>query len=217
MEGIARINNQCIYIVDFYKGTVWNTSNIPVSLFGIKESDIEDSRERIREKYVSPEDSLMMVKVTKAWFSFLMEKPLEERELYSLRFDYHLNHHFLRTTMTPVFLSVDGKPWIVLCKINHNHTHKKEKAMIFKHNSALSWSFSEKEEWLASTKAELSEIELNVILLSLQGHTEENLCKMIFRSKDGLKSIKKRIFKKLEVRNITEAISYAISHGLIML
>ena len=61
----------------------------------------------------------------------------------------------------------------------------------------------------------VKEVKKRILRLSMQGKKEKEICDEIFRSKDGLKSIKKKLFQKMDVNNINDAISYAVSFGLI--
>ena len=118
--------------------------------------------------------------------------------------------------MTPSFLSYDGKPWIVLCTTKVSTSSKAGNAMIMKKDTPELWTFSETtKRWIKGKLFTLNEIEQEVLRLSIQGKTENDICIQIFRSKDGLKSLKRRMFRKMKVNNITEAVSFAISHGLI--
>lgn len=118
--------------------------------------------------------------------------------------------------MTPAFLCNDGKPWIVICNAKLSTDSNSGNGVIFKFNSPQIWEYSFiSKKWKENKIVILTEMEQQVIRFSIQGKKEDEICKLIFRSKDGLKSIKKKMFYKMDVQNITEAVSFAISHGLI--
>ena len=216
LDSYSRISNQCIYLLDFYKGEVIYISYNPQSFVGIDAEDIKDVNRLHKKGYISTDEFELMKHLVKSWFEFLESKPVGERKDYTMQFDYHLNKRLMNINMTPTFLSNEGKPWLVICnsKISTNQTA--EKSIIFKLNSTEHWIYNKvTKRWVAKTNLNLSEIEQEILRLSLQGKTENEICELIFKSKDGLKSIKRRMFSKMEVRNIIEATSLALSYGLI--
>lgn len=214
LDGIRRLSQECIYLVDFYKGKVLYQSDIPIMLCGL-ENNIYSADENYRSQFVSEEEDMIIAEILKSWFSFLMKKDIEERKSYYLNYHYHLNNQLICLNMTPVFLSKDGKPWLMLCNVKLSTNSKFDYATIYKFNSSCCWSYSLSGKWIEGKQILLKEIEKQIIILSLRGKREEEIGEIIFRSKDGVKSIKRQLFRKLRVRNITEAVSYAISHGLV--
>lgn len=61
----------------------------------------------------------------------------------------------------------------------------------------------------------LSEIERDVLVLSAQGYTMNDIADKLCKSVDTIKACKRALFAKLEVRNIAEALSYATNNNLI--
>jgi DNA-binding CsgD family transcriptional regulator len=57
--------------------------------------------------------------------------------------------------------------------------------------------------------------EKEVLLLSAQGKTVEDIAKIVSRSNDSIKSRRRAIFKKLEVKSISEALAFARNYKLI--
>ncbi len=216
LDGVARISNQSLSLVDFFKGKILYLSNNPLFLCGLTPREVIELGSEFNRRYVSAADNEYLFRITRCWFQFIEEKPLEERKLYSLRIDYHLDQKPICVSMTPVFLSKEGKPWLLICNATTSIHSETGYATIFKYNSLTEWSFSEtSQKWIENERLLLRDIEEEVLRLAIQGKKENEICQLIFRSKDGLKSIKRKIFQKMEVSNITEAVSYAISRGLI--
>ena len=61
----------------------------------------------------------------------------------------------------------------------------------------------------------LNETEKEILTLSMQGLTITDIAERIHRAVDSVKSARRRLFEKLEVNNISEAISYATNYKLI--
>ena len=61
----------------------------------------------------------------------------------------------------------------------------------------------------------LNETEKEILTLSMQGLTITDIAERIHRAIDSVKSARRRLFEKLEVNNISEAISYATNYKLL--
>ncbi|MEG1586314.1 MAG: LuxR C-terminal-related transcriptional regulator [Bacteroidales bacterium] len=216
LEGVARLTHQSMSLIDFFKGALLYISDNPLFLCGLTPQEVIDLGVDFNQKYVSRIDNEFIREVTRSWLRFIEAQPLEERITYSLRFNYHLDHRLICVSMTPVFLSADGKPWLVICNAKISTHSNSGHAVIFKDNSLKNWYYStSSKHWIQSDLVLLSDIEQEILRLSIQGKRESEICQLIFRSKDGLKSIKRKLFHKMDVTNITEAVSFAISYGLI--
>jgi DNA-binding CsgD family transcriptional regulator len=71
------------------------------------------------------------------------------------------------------------------------------------------------DRWLTVEGVKLSIGEKEVLLLSAQGKTVEDIAKIVSRSNDSIKSRRRAIFKKLEVKSISEALAFARNYKLI--
>ncbi|MGL5683747.1 MAG: response regulator transcription factor [Marinifilaceae bacterium] len=216
LEGVARISNQCFGLIDFYKGQVLYISNNPMFLHGLDNNTVKKLGSDFNKKYVTHRENQMTIEIIKAWFTFINEQTHELKKEFSLSYDYHLKDKLINISMSATELCPEGKPWLVIsnAKISPNSTAGN--ATIYKSNSREKWRYcTEGKRWLSDEQIILSDIEQHVIRYSIQGKTELEISELIFRSIDGLKSIKRRMFRKMEVSNITEAVSFAITHGLI--
>ena len=69
--------------------------------------------------------------------------------------------------------------------------------------------------WQTLELPSLSPIEKSVLALSAQGLSVPEISQITYRAQDSVKSIRKRIFEKLGVKNITEAITFAINYQIL--
>ncbi len=216
LDTVSRVTRQSIYLVDFYKGRITYISENPIILAGISPKEIKELNKNFNEKKISEEENRMIIKITAEWLKFMENIPVEEKCLYSVKYDYEINNIILNVCMSPAFLSKEGRPWLVLCNSMISTNATSGNVIISKEKTSKIWKFCFKQDkWEESNCISFSEIEKEVLRLSLQGKKEKEICREIYRSIDGLKSMKKKIFKKMEVANITEAVSYAINHGVI--
>ncbi len=216
LDGLSRLTNQAIYLIDFHQGKVLYVSSNPLFLCGLNPDEVREMGGSFNLKYVDKADMEIIIRSFSEWFEFLLLKPIEERKNYSLEFDYHLNKKLICVAYTPAYLCKEGKPWIVLCNTKISINSKAGNAVITNCKNRKSWIYSEtSNKWIEKKTIKLNEIEQKIIRLSILGKREYDICQHIFRSKDGLKSIKRKMFEKMNVHNITEAVSFAIEKGLI--
>ena len=69
--------------------------------------------------------------------------------------------------------------------------------------------------WVKKKMPTLTYGEKSVLTLSIQGYTMSEIADKICLSPDTIKKYRKRIFEKLEVRNISEAIVAATNNKLL--
>lgn len=215
LDSVVRLTNECYYLVDFFNSTIPYISYSPLYLCGVEPEVVKTQINLNFHIHFASRDEIEMISErTRQWLRFLMTKELDERMHYSFRIDYHLNKKLICLSMIPVVFTPGGKPVIVLSKVSISPRTEAGNAMLFKKNHPNYWIY-DNDQWVEQTHVQLSEMEVQILLLSVQGRTENEISELIFRSKDGLKTIKRKLFRKMGVTTITEAVSKAISYGLI--
>lgn len=215
LDSTVRLTNECFYLVDFYKGSIPYMSYNPLYLCGLEPEIIKNQIDfSFNTYFATPQDIERTSKLTEEWLLFIMQKKISERIEYCLGIDYHLNKKLISLSMTPVILTPNGYPIVILCKVNLSRRLEAGETVILKNNCRNYWIYKNN-QWMEKEHAKLNDMELQVLLLSVQGKTENEICRSIYRSKDGLKTIKRKLFQKMEVKTITEAVFNAIHYGLI--
>lgn len=73
----------------------------------------------------------------------------------------------------------------------------------------------DKHKWIKKEGITLSEMERDVLILSAQGYTMNDIADKLCKSVDTIKACKRALFSKLGVKNIAEALSYATNYRLL--
>ena len=85
-----------------------------------------------------------------------------------------------------------------------------------KDNSKSYYEYSlEKHKWVKQPGIALNETERDVLILSAQGYTMDDIADSLCKSVDTIKACKRALFAKMEVKNIAEALSYATNYKLL--
>lgn len=69
-------------------------------------------------------------------------------------------------------------------------------------------------KWHNSTPIVLTETEQNLLMMSAQGYTTEEIADRLFRSVDTMKYHCKKLFRKLGVETISEALATVMSSNV---
>lgn len=216
LDSLSLSTNQSMFIFDFYKGEIPYFSDLKTVFSDgcAKKEDIESGK--CLDVFVSVEGLGISAEVIRAWFRFLDAWPANDRCKFSLRFDCQISSKLMNVTMTPISLCSNGKVWLAVCIVKHSTHTSTGNAKIIKKGASIYWTYDFLSKvWIDKQQVHLSEIEKNILRFSTQGLTEQEISTRIYRSKDGLKSIKRKMYQTMGVSNITEAVSFALLHGLI--
>ena len=120
-----------------------------------------------------------------------------------------VSHHF-----SPLLSLSNGRVLLALCtiglapEVQSNYFVLKTGKRLFKYD------FTRK-EWFEEQKINLSQVEINILILVAQGLSTESIADLMCRAVDTIKSAKTKIFKKLGVKNSVEALAYVINYRLL--
>ncbi|MDR1645366.1 MAG: LuxR C-terminal-related transcriptional regulator, partial [Tannerellaceae bacterium] len=113
-------------------------------------------------------------------------------------------------------LTKEGKVWLALCTASISSQVKAGNIEIARKGYNKRWVYSlEGNKWKECVGIELKDAEKDVLRLSAQGYTMNEISNLLCKSLDTIKGYKRQLFEKLDVDNITEAISFAIIRKLI--
>lgn len=118
--------------------------------------------------------------------------------------------------LTPLILTKDGRIWLAICTISLAAGNEPGNVIMKKPDSGTFYQYSLYDhEWEERREIVLTDNEREVLSLSTQGYTMNDIADNICKSVDTVKAYKRSIFQKLDVRNIAEAVAYAQNHQLI--
>ncbi len=217
----ARTTYSSIYVIDYQKKGFEYVSENPLFLCGYTAEEVKAMGYIFFDKCVMEEDVDLLLKINTIGFDFFESIPVEDRGLYTISYDYHLKNTdnksiLVNQKLTPLFLTSKGKIWKAICVVSSSNKknsgnikiHKKGDDKIVAYD--LPGGF-----WKTIQKIKLSEREKEILRLSVRGYTIKAIAKIIFVSPETVKFHRKKIFRKLGVANIVEAIACATNDMLI--
>jgi len=221
IKAFARLSNKSIYIIDYKEKGFEYVSDNPLLLCGHSAKEVEQMGYDFYFKYVTKKDLDLLLKINKIGFDFYEKIPITERLDYSISYDFQLINQeskkiLINQKLTPLFITNEGKIWKALCIVSLSSSsdsgnikiHKKGSQKILKYNQ-------EKSFWESFISIKLSDREKEILQLSIRGFKIDEIAQEIFLSANTVKFHRKKLFEKLDVSNIMEAISFATNNGIL--
>lgn len=219
-DAFARTTYQSVYIIDYFKQGFLYVSENPLFLCGCTQTEVLEAGYGFYLNHVPKDELHMLSELNKAGFSFFNELPITDRLDYFISYDFHLVNNkrkiLINHKLTPLMINKNGKIWLAICVVSYSAQDNPGHIIMKKNGSDVYWEYSLIDhKWHKDKIKALTEEERSILLLSAQGYKMEEIASQICKSVDTVKFYKRRLFDKLEVKNITEALSFASNNRLI--
>lgn len=219
-EAFSRASYQSVYIIDYFKHNFLYVSPNPMFLCGLSPEHVKELGYRFYLDCVPENEQSLLLMLNKAGFSFYNELPVIDRKKWYISYDFHILNDgrkiLVNHKLTPLALTSDGRIWLALCVVSaathtdagHIEMHRADSSEYYVYNVVS-------RKWHKREMPMLTDSEKSVLSLSIQGYTMAEIAEKICLSPDTIKKYRQRIFDKLDVRNISEAIVAATNNKLI--
>lgn len=221
IKAFARLTYESVYVIDYEKMAFEYVSENPLFLCGYSPREVLDLGYEFYFKNVPEKDLALLSLINEAGFDFFDKLPDEEKKHYSITYDFHLINKEGKPTLinhklTPLFLTGEGKMWKAMCIVSISHHQQAGNIYIYKHGTEDLWALNIVSKiWQKSEKPKLSKREIEILQLHAQGLTINQIAEKIFVAPDTVKYYRRRIFERLEVSNMVEALSRAVNSKMI--
>lgn len=218
LDATARLTNASMFVIDFAKKQMVYQTDDLLFVDEATQWDIQRKSSNIYWSLILADDFDIIFEVRNAYIEFVKNLSLEERLNHTFVIDYriklHGQHCMVTQKFTPLKLESDGNIWLGLFCITTS-THKScGNISIFGNNFRYTYDFAEKSFIPFSEYAKLTLMEKYIVLRAAQGLTTEQIASDLCKSINTIKTHKSRLFEKLHVRSITEAITVAQNYNL---
>ncbi len=219
-KAFERTTYQCVYIIDYFKQGFLYVSNNIARLCGGEAEKIKDFGYKFYIDYVPKEDLKMLDEINNKGFKLFNTLPIGERKNYTISYDFHImrdkRKRLVNHKLTPLVLTKDGRIWLAICTISLAATNEPGNVIMKKAGASTYFQYSLYDhKWEECKEIVLTDNEREVLSLSTQGYTMNDIADNICKSVDTVKACKRSIFQKMDVKNIAEALTYAQNHQLI--
>lgn len=219
-KAFARNTYQCVYIIDYFKKNFAYVSENLALLCGCPAEKIREFGYALYSDHVPAKELDMLKDINKKGFDLFETFPIEERADYVIKYDFHLTNgrkaHLVHHTLTPLALTPDGRVWLALCTISMSSRNKPGNIVLKKEGSKAYYEYDlQRHQWVRKESMTLSEMERNILCLSTQGYTMDDIAGQLCKSPNTIKACKRSLFTKLGAKNIAEALYHAVNYKLL--
>lgn len=209
-KAFSRSTYVCVYVIDFARGAFPFVSENVVNYLGISQEEAQAEGFTAYRKFIPAQDLDLARGTHRRTVNFMTELTAGARMDYTAHCDFHVKRdvlHLVHHTATPLSVTADGRIRLALCTIAPSSAKK-----------AGNLHITSKDH--ITTKCNigaiaLSEAEHDVLFLSAQGYSMQEIASLMCRSIDTIKAYKKALFCKLEATNITQTVMRAATLQLL--
>lgn len=214
IKAFVRDTGKYVYVVDYLKKNFLYVSENMEKLCGISAEEMLRLGYGYFDKYVPQKEQQMLLELNKRGFEYFDQLPMDDREDYSISYDFPLVNNGLRVMvhheLTHLIMTRKGRLWLALCTMTLSSAKEPGNIILKRDNSPnyLEYDLTT-HSWISGKRPTLNEVERLLLRASMQGFTMEEIANQNHISINTLKSSKRLLFKKLNVSSITQAVAYA--------
>jgi len=217
---MSRIIGHTFFVVDFLRRKFVYVSNHPLFLCGHSPSEALEMGYAFFKEIVVEEDLELLVAMDKKGHDLISQLSLEERMESIISVDYRLKQpegaNILVTQKNTLFFVEGEEPRFALCTINLSANGTPGHMKVIVNNVPHDYMYSFKtRRWKTVHPVQFSKREKEIITLSTQGFSNEEIANTLFIDISTVKFHRRNIFSKLGVKNIAEAIVSVYNNKLI--
>lgn len=220
-EAFARLTYASVYVINYQTRGFEFVSDNPLFLAGLTPAEVQEMGYAFYFRHVVPEDLELLLKINEVGFAFFENIPVSERIRHSITYDFRIVNEKKTTVLinhrlTPIYLTEDGKIWKAMCLVSLSNNTTSGNIAIDKQGSSAYWEYDlAHNRWNALERAKLTARDKEILQLSSQGLSITQIAEKIYVSADTVKFHRRKLFDKLGVQNITEALAYTTSHKML--
>jgi DNA-binding CsgD family transcriptional regulator len=175
---------------------------------------------RLYIDHVPADEQPMLTEINEVGFKRFNEEPIDERSRCFMNYDFHIENgedcYLVNHKITPFALAPDGRAWLAMCVVSLSHHTTPGHIEFRKKGQQVYWEYNlDSHSWQERSNFTLRPQEKQVLILSAQGYTVQQIADKLCRAIDTVKTYKRAMFERLGVHSITEALTVATNLGLI--
>ena len=219
VKAFAKATYQSIYIIDYFKKGFLYVSDNPLFLCGHTAEEVLDMGYNFYLKHVPQEELPMLLELNRAGFSLAESMSDEEKRNSVISYDFHLTNHgrpqLIHHKLTPLQL-FEGRIWLAVCTVSLSSRKEAGHIVLRTLGKKHYWEYAlNRHRWEERQPIELKPEEKQILTLAAQGYAIKEIADQMNRATDTIKQCRRRIFEKLGVVSVTEAVTFAANYRLL--
>jgi DNA-binding CsgD family transcriptional regulator len=210
-----------VYIEDFNTRKLEFISENPLLFSGFGAAEVEKMGYNFFRKYAKKDDLEILRRVRTTGLKFFECLSPEEKKVHTITYDFHLKNEnsvdvLVNQRITPIELNDDGEISKIACVVSYSLNRTAGNIRIISNTTETYWRYNLfTGKWTEECKITLKTREIEIIRLYLQGLKIEEIAEQLCVSPSTIKFHRGKLFERIGVKNIIEAISYVITNNLI--
>lgn len=221
IDCVAQSSNMVTHIFDNYKRTFLYTSSQFIGFSGLSEAKLKEVGADMFIDYISDDDAEKNKMAADEIFKFLNKLYPSERKNFS--FSYTLNFvnavskkkQIVKSRISVLKQRPNGDVWLVLVTFSLPTKASEQQFTCINHKTNEQLIYDWDEKCWKGMKNPLSDNEKQMLKYAAMGYSIQEIADLMIKAVDTIKGYRRKIFEKLEVDNITEAVNYALANHLI--
>lgn len=218
IEAIGRVSYEKFYIVDLFRSTLVYVSDDFSHLCGLTRNEVQGLGFRFYNDCIPEDDKKMLNDMIAQASSFCNMLIKDGKENFTIYCDFHLSdgiqQQLINHQVTPLAIK-DGQPWLALCTVSISPNHTPGNLIVKEDRSRILHKYDKSnKEWKCTRIPRLNPLEHSVLRLTAQGMKMEDIACRLNKSLDTIRSCKRNLFRKLCVKNMSEAIAFVQTYKL---
>lgn len=221
IEAFARVTYKSVYVINYHTKGFDYVSDNPLLLCGKTPKEVQRMGYTFYFNHVPEDDLELLLKINTIGFDFFEQQPVDSRLDFSISYDFHLinaddNTFLVNHKLTPILLNEQGKIVKALCLVSLSNEAASGNIKIMNERTNEVYIYNEENNfWKKEIKIELKPREIEILKLSARGYGLEEMGEKLFISPNTVKFHRKKIFEKLKVHSIADALAFATSNKLL--
>jgi DNA-binding CsgD family transcriptional regulator len=215
LTSLSNFSSQSLYIVDYARKGFLYVSNHPLFLCGYSSLQVLNMGYHFYEKVVPSEDIRILLEINRYGFKFFYNLPVELRTQCHICYNFRLKHLNGKTVLvnhklSPLRISEKGDMLLALCMVNVAQRGQQPGAVYIEmKNKPVRYNYSfKRKRFIQQDTKTLSDREKQVLSLIVNGFSESKVASTLSISASTVKYHKRRIYQKINVNNLVEAVQF---------
>lgn len=212
VKAFSQICFSSIYIINYERQSFEYVCDNPLFLCGHSAQEVMDMGYEFYFKHVPPEDLELLIEINEIGFDFFERQLIENRNNFTISYDFHLEYIngkriLINHKLTPLLLTKSGKLWKSICLVDMSSQKSPGNIHIINNSSGEIFYYCLKKKiWKTKDMVYLSSREKEMIQLSMKGYTVRDISDAMCVSVESVKFYRRKVFNRLGVNTISEAI-----------
>lgn len=221
LKSISQLNNEVVYVNDYYKNRLYFIGGETVTVFGINPKNLSDVDNDYFINMLKGEDAIFVKNANQAFNELLTKIPSDRYKFISSNANYHYTNNenecfAVNVQIIPFLLDDEGRTWMILLRILPTRKNIQRSSQLELTDTKERYEYSSAlKSYVNIKKVILTPKEKQVLIDSFRGLSEKDIAARYSCSQNTIKTHKRNVMNKLAANNISEAYMTAILQKLI--